>query len=131
VLQLPPQLSAKESRVRQLGVIVRTKAMVTEVRQRASSFGAASNGDSSIGDDSWAAGVKASPLGKVLAEAAGIESTARARAGRADLSVQSYPEVFVIGDLAHFSHPSDSPPLPVLPRWRCRRATTSKLICPA
>lgn len=48
----------------------------------------------------WAAGVEASPLGRAIADAAGV---AVDRAGRvrveADCSVPGYPEVFVVGDL--------------------------------
>jgi NADH dehydrogenase len=49
----------------------------------------------------WAAGVKASPLGAILCEAAGIESD---RGGRVpvspDLSIPGHDTVFVCGDLA-------------------------------
>jgi NADH dehydrogenase len=59
----------------------------------------------------WAAGVKASPLGKVLAERAGAVLD---KAGRVmvapDLTVPGHPEIFVIGDLANFSQ--DGKPLP-------------------
>ena len=48
----------------------------------------------------WAAGVQASPLGRLLAEAAGAEVD---RAGRVkvepDCTLPGHPEVFVIGDL--------------------------------
>ncbi len=48
----------------------------------------------------WAAGVEASPLGRLLAEAAGAEAD---RAGRVkvepDLTLPGHPEVFVVGDL--------------------------------
>jgi NADH:ubiquinone reductase (H+-translocating) len=48
----------------------------------------------------WAAGVQASPLGRLLADAAGAEID---RAGRvkvsSDCSLPKHPEVFVIGDL--------------------------------
>jgi NADH dehydrogenase len=48
----------------------------------------------------WAAGVEASPLGRILAEASGVELD---RAGRvkveADCTLPGHPEVFVIGDL--------------------------------
>lgn len=48
----------------------------------------------------WAAGVQASPLGRLVAKAPGVELD---RAGRvkveADCTVPGYPEVFVIGDL--------------------------------
>ena len=53
----------------------------------------------------WAAGVCASPLGRVLHERIGAPLD---RAGRvlvqADLSLPDHPEVFVIGDLAAYAH---------------------------
>ncbi len=60
----------------------------------------------------WAAGVKASAMGKILAEHTGVELD---RVGRvmvnSDLSVKDYPQIFVIGDLANFTKP-DGKPLP-------------------
>jgi len=51
----------------------------------------------------WSAGVKASPFGHVLEERVGAQLD---RAGRVivgpDCSVLGHPEIFVIGDLAHF-----------------------------
>jgi len=48
----------------------------------------------------WAAGVRASPLAKVLAEATGAETD---RAGRVvvlgDCSLPGYPEIFAVGDM--------------------------------
>jgi NADH dehydrogenase len=48
----------------------------------------------------WSAGVEASPLGRMLAEQAGVEPT---RAGRVpvepDCTLPGHPEVFVVGDL--------------------------------
>ncbi|HXM58715.1 MAG TPA: NAD(P)/FAD-dependent oxidoreductase [Candidatus Dormibacteraeota bacterium] len=53
----------------------------------------------------WTAGVAASPLGRVLAEAAGASTD---RAGRVevlpDCTVPGRPEVFVIGDLMSLDH---------------------------
>jgi NADH dehydrogenase len=53
----------------------------------------------------WAAGVEASPLGRLLAEAAGAEID---RAGRVkvelDCTLPGHPEVFVIGDLMSLDH---------------------------
>jgi NADH dehydrogenase len=53
----------------------------------------------------WAAGVKASFLGQVLAERTGTQLD---RVGRVivepDLTLPGYPNIFVIGDLANFSH---------------------------
>ena len=58
----------------------------------------------------WAAGVRASPLGKKLAEASGAELD---RAGRVmvqpDLTLPGNSEVFVIGDLANCRGENDQP----------------------
>jgi NADH dehydrogenase len=58
----------------------------------------------------WAAGVKASFLGKILADATGAKLD---RAGRVlvepDMTLPSHPEIFVIGDLASYSHQTGSP----------------------
>ena len=51
----------------------------------------------------WAAGVKASPLAKLLADASGAECD---RAGRIkvlpDCSLPGHPEVFAVGDMMNF-----------------------------
>jgi NADH dehydrogenase len=53
----------------------------------------------------WSAGVAASPLGRIVAEAAG---TTVDRAGRVpvepDCSLPGHPEVFVVGDLMSLDH---------------------------
>ncbi|MBZ5590766.1 MAG: NAD(P)/FAD-dependent oxidoreductase [Acidobacteriia bacterium] len=58
----------------------------------------------------WAAGVEASPLGRVLAERAGAKLD---RVGRVmvepDLTIAGHPEILVIGDLANFSHQTGKP----------------------
>ena len=58
----------------------------------------------------WAAGVEASPVGRILAERAGA---ALDRAGRVmvepDLTIAGHPEILVIGDLANFSHQTGKP----------------------
>jgi NADH:ubiquinone reductase (H+-translocating) len=94
-----------------LGVSVQTKTLVTNIEGDIVTL--------KQGDDVreiaaktvlWAAGVKASPLGKAIAEATGAECD---RAGRVmvepDLSVKGYSNVFVIGDLANFSHQNGKP----------------------
>ncbi len=62
----------------------------------------------------WAAGVQASPLGRVLAERAGATLD---RAGRvvvgADLGVPGRPEIHVIGDLASATTPGEKGARPV------------------
>lgn len=61
----------------------------------------------------WAAGIQASPLGKILADKAGAKLD---RAGRVivekDLTVAAHPEILVLGDLAHYAHTADQQPLP-------------------
>ncbi|MGC1989614.1 MAG: FAD-dependent oxidoreductase, partial [Candidatus Acidiferrales bacterium] len=58
----------------------------------------------------WAAGVLASPLGRILGEEAGATLD---RVGRVvvepDMSIDAHPEIFVIGDLANFSHQTGKP----------------------
>jgi NADH:quinone reductase (non-electrogenic) len=58
----------------------------------------------------WAAGVRASPLGKILAEKAGAKID---KAGRVvvepDLSIAGHPEIHVIGDLALYTHDGGKP----------------------
>lgn len=62
----------------------------------------------------WAAGVKASPLGKALAEAVGVPA---GRAGHVpvnpDCTVGNRPDVFVVGDLASLAG-ANGKPLPGL-----------------
>ena len=61
----------------------------------------------------WAAGVKASPLAKILADKAGA---AQDRVGRVvverDFSIAGHAEIMVLGDLAHYAHTPDQQPLP-------------------
>ncbi len=58
----------------------------------------------------WAAGVKASPMGQVLAKRTGAQID---RVGRVtvepDMSISGYLNIFVIGDLANFSHQNGKP----------------------
>ena len=108
----PPALSAKaDASLARLGVTVRTGGIVTDVQPHSVvvRFG---ERDESIYAHTvlWTAGVQASPLGRSLTTATGAEAD---RAGRvvveADLSLAGYPELFVIGDLASFSHQAGSP----------------------
>lgn len=91
----PEDLSASaEKQLTQLGVEVRTNAMVTNVEPGCVTVGQEKLPAAVI---VWSAGVSASPLGKMLG--APVD-----RAGRvlvnADLSVPGHPEVLVLGDLA-------------------------------
>ncbi|HCQ21201.1 MAG: pyridine nucleotide-disulfide oxidoreductase [Aphanizomenon flos-aquae LD13] len=94
-----------------LGVDVQTKTLVTHIENDIVTI---KQGDEvkeiAAKTVLWAAGVKASPMGKVLTDKTGVESD---RAGRVmvepDLTVKGYPNIFVVGDLANFSHQNDKP----------------------
>ena len=58
----------------------------------------------------WAAGVTGSPLGKALADVAKLELLRGGKlAVQPDCSLPGHPEIFVIGDLAHFQHGLEKP----------------------
>ena len=103
----PPALSAKaEASLARLGVTVRTGGIVTDVQPHSVTVRFGERDESILTHTVlWTAGVQASPLGRILATATGAEAD---RAGRvvveADLSLTGHPEIFVIGDLASFSH---------------------------
>ena len=124
VLQaMPEDLSHKALRqLEKLGVEVRLNAKVTSIDaeglqvETAATDGAAAE---SYRIDSrcivWAAGVAASPLGRLLADTTGAACD---RAGRVkvepDLSLAGHPEISVVGDLAAaMSHWPGKPPKPV------------------
>jgi NADH dehydrogenase len=58
----------------------------------------------------WSAGVKPSPLGKMIADGNEniLDKTGRVKV-KPDLSVPGYDNVFVIGDLAYFAHQTGEP----------------------
>lgn len=104
VPSFPESLSNKATEyLNDVGVQVRTDTYVTEV----DADGVVAGGRRfRAGTVLWAAGVAASPIGKSL----GVELD---RAGRVpvqpDLSLASYPNIFVIGDLATLPGPDGKP----------------------
>lgn len=102
-----PELSVKAAdSLKRLGVTILTETRVTHVDEQGVTV--LRDGQTELIPSEtvlWAAGVKASPVGKVLAERAGAELD---RVGRVmvspDLSIPAHPNIFVIGDLANFSH---------------------------
>lgn len=108
----PPGLSMNAVKtLENLGVTVRTGNLVTQIN--ADSVGIQIGEISehiSAGTILWAAGVQASPLGSLLKERAEAQLD---RAGRIqvepDLTISGHPEIFVIGDLANFSHQTGKP----------------------
>lgn len=108
----PPELSAKaELFLKRLGVTALTETVVTDVRADAVIVKRKQNLDRiPCRTVIWAAGVQASSLGEGLAKSTGAK---RDRAGRVivepDFTIPGHPEIFVIGDLAHYSHQTGKP----------------------
>ena len=108
----PPKLSAAaRTMLERLGVTVRTGALVTDIHRESVTI-CESDRTETIPTRTilWAAGVLASPIGGILSNAVGAKLD---KAGRviveADLTLPGHPEIFVIGDLANFSHQTGSP----------------------
>jgi NADH:ubiquinone reductase (H+-translocating) len=104
----PPELSAQATAsLTQRGVTVKTKTLVTDIAQDCVTL---RQNEQTLQIFSqtvlWAAGVRASTMGKTLAAKAGAQLD---RSGRVivtdNLTIPDYPDLFVIGDLANFSHP--------------------------
>jgi NADH dehydrogenase len=108
----PPVLSEAARRMLvRLGVTVRTGSIVTGISEHLVTI----REDTTTEEIPtrtilWAAGVLGSPLGSLLSRDTGAASD---KAGRIivapDLSVPGHPEIFVIGDLANFSHQTGKP----------------------
>ena len=108
----PEECSADaQEALEELGVNVQTQTLVTNIGDNSVTF---RQGDETqtikVHTVLWAAGVRASFMGKVLADRTGAELD---RAGRvmveSDLSLKNHEDIFVIGDLAHFAHQGDRP----------------------
>jgi len=100
----PDDLSAKaEKLVTRLGVEVLKGVMVTDIDAVGVTF---KHGDSSevlaAKTVIWAGGVSATPFGRKLAERTQAETdrSGRIKVNR-DLAVPHFPDIFIIGDLAH------------------------------
>jgi NADH:quinone reductase (non-electrogenic) len=94
-----------------LGVTVQANAVVTGINEDSVQI-RCGNEEKTIPTRTvlWAAGVAASPLGRKIASATGAPLD---KVGRVvvepDLTVKGHPEIFVIGDLANFSHQTGTP----------------------
>jgi NADH dehydrogenase len=101
----PPKLSkAAERSLARLGVKTRTGAKVTQIDAGGVTVRTGDKDDKiSARTVLWAAGVRASPLGAVLAKRTGVHLDSAGRVPvEPDLSIAGHPEILVIGDLAAF-----------------------------
>lgn len=107
-----PELSAAaQHSLTRLGVTVKTSTLVTNIENNV-----VTTKQGEVIEQIpartvlWAAGVKASPMGKVVAKRTGASLD---RVGRVmvepDLSVPNYPNILIVGDLAHFAHQGEKP----------------------
>jgi NADH dehydrogenase len=108
----PPDLSeACKRMLNELGVEVMTGTFVTEITAREVHL-TKNNEKSAIKTQCvlWGAGIKASPLGKMIAgeNANVLDKSGRVKVEK-DLSVPGHPDIFVIGDLANYPHQTGEP----------------------
>jgi NADH dehydrogenase len=108
----PPDLSVKaEQQLRELGVRCRAGARVTAITPEGVTVTTAGREEFIPARTVlWAAGVKASPLGKMVADQTGapMDKTGRLIVGT-DLTVPGHPELYIAGDLASYSHQTGTP----------------------
>jgi NADH:ubiquinone reductase (H+-translocating) len=107
----PPLSEAARKMLARLGVTVRTTATVMNIEEGAVTLREGERTETiPTRTVLWAAGVLASPLGRMLAKDAGATVD---KVGRVivepDLTIPGHPEIFVIGDLASFSHQTGKP----------------------
>ena len=108
----PPGLSKRaEKKLTDLGVEIRLHSMVKNIEDNTAYI--EMNGTSEkiqARTMLWTAGVKASKLGETIGEKTGAELDELGRVVvNPDLSVPGYPDIFVIGDLANYSHQGTEP----------------------
>jgi NADH dehydrogenase len=108
----PPELSAKAAKsLESLGVTIRTNTFLTDLANDQATI---KQGDQTETIHAktvlWAAGIRASSLGGILQTQAGapLDNVGRVMVN-ADLRVPNHPNIFVVGDLAHFSHGMGDP----------------------
>lgn len=108
----PEDLSARAKQdLDNMGVEILTQTLVTDIQGHQVTL---KQGDSittvRAATVLWAAGVRDPGMGGIVAERTGAD---RDRSGRVivepDLSVPNYPDIFIVGDLAHYAHCGERP----------------------
>lgn len=108
----PESLSKKaEKSLRDLGVSILTNTFLTDMKENQVTF-KRNNSLTKLKARTilWAAGVKASMIGKVLQKRLDVATDKSGRVHvNPDLTVDDRKDIFVIGDLAYFAHNTDRP----------------------
>jgi NADH:ubiquinone reductase (H+-translocating) len=108
----PPSLSDKaKASLERLGVIVRTGTRVFDINNNVLTIGQGDTEEKITARTIlWAAGTKASGMGKMLADSTGVELD---RMGRVmvtpEFNVPEYDNIFVVGDLAYYAYQNGQP----------------------
>jgi NADH dehydrogenase len=111
--EYPPQSSAKAQRaLERLGVRVLTGALVEDISPGGLVYRRADGAAQRIAARTvlWAAGMRASPLARLLSQRTGapLDRLGRVLVGE-DLSIPGYPEIYALGDMAHCAAPGGRP----------------------
>jgi NADH dehydrogenase len=127
----PPELSDKAAAaLARLGVEILTGATMTGVEPHGVMLQIAGRTEHVPARTVlWAAGVRASPLGRLLADKTGAQVDKEGRIlVQGNLTVPGHPELFVIGDLARFDHQGSRPLAGVAPVAMQQGRYAAKLI---
>ena len=108
--EYPPQASSQaQVALEKLGVKVLTGALVEDIQPEALTYRQADGATVHIDTHTalWAAGMRTSPLAQTLHLRTGAQLD---RSGRVvvgpQLAIPGYPDIYVIGDMAHFAPPA-------------------------
>ncbi|BAY16974.1 NADH dehydrogenase [Anabaenopsis circularis NIES-21] len=128
---IAPELSEVAAQsLRKLGAVIHTNTRVTNIENDTVIFKQGGEvREITTKTILWAAGVKASAMGQILAERTDVECD---HAGRVivepNLTVRDYKNIFVVGDLANFSHQAMKPLPGVAPVAKQQGEYVAKLI---
>ncbi|AFY44826.1 NAD(P)/FAD-dependent oxidoreductase [Nostoc sp. PCC 7107] len=128
---IAPELSEVAAQsLQKLGAVIHTNTRVTNIENDTVTFKQGGEvKEIATKTILWAAGVKASPMGQILAERTGVDCD---HAGRVivepDLTVRDYKNIFVVGDLGNFSHQTGKPLAGVAPVAKQQGEYVAKLI---
>lgn len=116
LMAYPDTLSQQAHKdLKDLNVIVKPQTLVTDIDNDTVTMKNREGEETQVVAKTilWAAGVRASDLGRKIAEKTGaeVDRTGRVKVN-SDLSVGTHPNIFIVGDLANFQPEGKDMPLP-------------------